>query len=69
MSRDRTIPGLSDLMRQAGATNISLANASGVAHGTIAQARAGRPVRTFNAECIETALAEREFKRDRRGRN
>ena len=59
--------GLSERMRSRGATNISLAQAAGVAHGTIAQARAGRPVRVFNAECIEQALFEREFTRDNRG--
>jgi hypothetical protein len=61
------IPGLSDRMRTAGATNLSLEQASGVCYRTIANARAEKPIIWKNALCIIEALTTRKFKRDPRG--
>jgi len=61
------IENLSAMMRAAGATNISLAEASGVCPRTICNARAGQHISRLNNFCITEALRTRTFTRDPRG--
>jgi len=65
--KKRTIPQLSDRMRNAGATNEALATVSGVSRTTIARARTGVAIQFPLAAYIEQALDTKEFQRDRRG--
>ena len=66
--RIQTMPDLDKLMRQAQATNETLAAASGVAQYTVARARGGEKVFAGTAENLYQTLNERTFSYKRRGR-
>ena len=65
--KKRVLVDLSARMRRAGATNVALATAAGVAANTVANARAGREILVSLAGHIDMALQVRTFSRDRRG--
>ena len=68
-SRYVDIPNLNELMIAAGASNIALAEAAGVALRTVAMARCGKSqVEKYNRDAILQALEERSFALQKRGR-
>ena len=67
--RIQTMPDLDKLMRQARATNESLALASGYDRNTVARARGGARVLASTAENLYQTLNERTFNYKKRGRN
>ena len=64
-----TMPDLDGLMRQAKATNESLALAAGYDRNTVARARGGEKVFANTAETLYQTLKEKTFERKPRGRN
>lgn len=64
-----TMPDLDGLMRQAKATNESLALAAGYDRNTVARARGGEKVFANTAETLYQTLKEKTFSYKRRGRN
>lgn len=62
-----TLPLLDVAMRLKQATNIALAEASGVSDRTIGKARLKQPIKAHLAECICQALHERDFAYQKRG--
>lgn len=67
-SRAVTTPDLDSLMRQAHATNETLAVAAGFAQNTIARARGGEKVFASTAEVLYQTLREKSFNYKKRGR-
>jgi DNA-binding XRE family transcriptional regulator len=67
MHQYRTIPNLSDLMREKKATNQALASKAGVATRTVVNARRGKALRPDLATAIAQALERYKFTRDSRG--
>ena len=63
-----TMPDLDGLMRQAKATNESLALAAGYDRNTVARARGGEKVFANTAETLYQTLIEKTFSYKRRGR-
>ena len=63
------MPDLDKLMRQARATNESLALASGYDRNTVARARGGARVLASTAEVLYQTLREKTFNYKKRGRN
>ena len=63
-----TMPDLDGLMRQAKATNESLALAAGYDRNTVARARGGEKVFANTAETLYQTLKEKTFSYKRRGR-
>ena len=66
--RTLTMPDLDGLMRQAKATNESLALAAGYDRNTVARARGGEKVFANTAETLYQTLKEKTFSYKRRGR-
>ena len=64
-----TMPDLDGLMRQAKATNESLALAAGYDRNTVARARGGEKVFANTAETLYQTLKEKTFSYKRRGRS
>ena len=64
-----TMPDLDGLMRQAHATNESLALAAGYDRNTVARARGGEKVFANTAETLYQTLKEKSFNYKRRGRS
>ena len=64
-----TMPDLDGLMRQAKATNESLALAAGYDRNTVARARGGEKVFANTAETLYQTLKEKTFEHKPRGRN
>ena len=67
--RIQTMPDLDKLMRQAQATNETLAAASGFAQYTVARARGGEKVFAGTAEVLYQTLREKTFNYKKRGRS
>ena len=63
-----TMPDLDGLMRQAHATNESLALAAGYDRNTVARARGGAKVLASTAEVLYQTLREKSFNYKKRGR-
>lgn len=63
------MPDLDGLMRQAQATNESLALAAGYDRNTVARARGGAKVLASTAETLYQTLKERSFNYKKRGRS
>lgn len=63
------VPDLRERMIARDATIRELSKFSGVSFSYVSQARRGRPVSTFIAECLLTALNTRSFARLKRGKN
>ena len=63
-----TMPDLDGLMRQAQATNESLALAAGYDRNTVARARGGAKVLASTAEVLYQTLREKSFNYKKRGR-
>ena len=64
-----TMPDLDGLMREAKATNESLALAAGYDRNTVARARGGEKVFANTAETLYQTLKEKTFEYKPRGRN
>ena len=64
-----TMPDLDGLMRQAKATNESLALAAGYDRNTVARARGGEKVFANTAETLYQTLKEKTFNYKKRGRS
>jgi len=62
-----TYPDLDTRMREAGATNMSLAQAAGVGVATVARLRNGSEVRSDLIEYVCEALATRTFSYQKKG--
>ena len=67
--RTLTMPDLDGLMRQAKATNESLALAAGYDRNTVARARGGEKVFANTAETLYQTLKEKTFNYKKRGRS